>query len=204
MCRLLNKKDLPEIFDLMEKMKVPIAGSSSQMIYSAICHDGLFNDGLVFVVAEEKNFLIGFSFAIIDWFHYWKIFLIRHPLIAVRIAGSRFMKMIRTIRHSNPHKNAEKDVINKYITSSCSKRSWKDSSPKIAKIGYTAVVKSYRKRGVGKGLEKYLLDVLAKRGVRRVDAWISKSNLPSIRLQHKLGYGIEKNAIGLFASIDID
>ena len=202
--RLLDKNDMPEIYDLMEEIRPPIAGLSSNAIYSAICCDALSIKKVVIVVAKEQEKLIGFNIAIIDWHHYWRSFPQRHPLLAIRILAYRLLRLIRVGFNVVIPASAQPDLNNKYISSFPSSRSWKDSTSLIAKIVYTGVAKQYRKKGVGEKLMKYLLCSVAKYGVKRVDAYINMANFPSIRLFYKMGYRIERTSTGLFASISID
>ena len=203
-CRLLDKNDMPEIYDLMEEIRPPIAGLSSNAIYSAICCDALSIKNVVIVVAKEQEKLIGFNIAIIDLRHYWRSFPQRHLLLAIRIVVYRLLRLIRVGFNVVVPASDQPDLNNKYISSFPSNRSWKDSTSLIAKIVYAGVAKQHRKKGVGEKLMKYLLRSLAKYGVRRVDAYINMANIPSIRLCYKMGYRIERMANGLFASISID
>jgi len=203
-CRLFHKDDLSEISKLMEVIKPDIAGLHSQKLYDAICADALSDKRIVIVVAEEQSRLIGFNLTIIDRNRYWRSFIFKHPHLAWKIAAHRFLRLLRVSPDREATDAAEPKDVSKYITSTPSGLSWKDSSPDIAKLVMTALTKKYRGRRISVEFGAYILDVLAHHGVRRVDTKIDPNNTPSIRLTYGLGFRIERRGEHLFATIDLD
>jgi RimJ/RimL family protein N-acetyltransferase len=202
--RLLVEEDFLQLGELMEKIKPEIAGLSATSLYSAICRDALSNESVVIVAAHDHQRLIGFNITVIDRKRYWRAFLLRHPVIGFRIAHHRFIRALSAkIRVQNPAQEIP-EAIHEYISPSSSTRSWQDSAPWIASIFITAVDSHYRGKGISEGIGKYLLKVLADRGVRCVVSIIDPDNIPSIRLSHSLGFKIEKSNSKLFISIDLD
>ena len=202
-CRLFHKKDLLEIIKLMKVIKPNIAGLHSQKLYDAICADALSDKRIVIVVAEKQSHLIGFNLTIIDRNRYWRLFIVKHPHLALKIAAHRFLRLLRVPPDREVAHSAEPKDISQYITTMPSNLSWKDSSPEIAKLVMTALTKEHRGRHISVGFGAYILDVLAQHGVRRVDTKIDPDNIPSIRLTYGLGFRIERRGEHLFATIDL-
>ena len=203
--RLLGRNDLPEIIKLMEEIRPPVAGLRSRQIYAAICCAALKTDKVVFVVAEQETKLIGFAIAIIEYKRFWKIFLRNHILLALQIIVSKFVQFFQRKRKANA--SFESNTIRKYLYSrhpGHPERSWKDSSPFIAKSLYTGVRRNFRKRGIGKDLQKFRNHILAQRSVKRVDAKIDPQNIPSIRMHHATGTQIvQERSRMLFVTTDL-
>ena len=82
-------------------------------------------------------------------------------------------------------------------------RSWKDSSPTIAKSEHTAVSKDARGRSIGLKLQFYAFKILKERGVTRVDNTIAFDNIPSIRMNRKAGWRFSMTKNYLFGTIDL-
>jgi len=202
--RLLAEEDLLQLGRLMEKIKPEIAGLSATSLYSSLCRDGLSNENVVIVVAQDHLRLVGFNITVIDRKRYWRAFLLRHPVIGFRIVHHRFIEALRAkIKAGNPEAEIP-EAIHAYISPGSSTWSWQDSAPWIASIFITAVDGQYRGKHISEGIGKYLLKVLAERGVRRVVSIVDPDNIPSIRLSHSLGFRIEKSESKLFISIDVD
>ena len=56
---------------------------------------------------------------------------------------------------------------------------------------------------MAKALREYFFVLLARRGIRRMDARIDLDNYPSIRSTYRSGYRIEREGPGLFATVDV-
>ena len=82
-------------------------------------------------------------------------------------------------------------------------RSWKDTSPTIAKSEHTAVSKDARGRSIGLKLQFLTFKVLKERGVTRVDNTIAFDNIPSIRMSRKAGWRFSLKKNYLFGTIDL-
>jgi hypothetical protein len=116
-----------------------------------------------------------------------------------RIAGN-----LRNFFDEKSSNNEISESIKKRITKREHKRSWKDSSPKIAKIVITAVKKTERRKKISLGIGDFLIAELERRGISRVDTLIDPRNTPSINLSHNLGFDFEKEGKQLLASLDIN
>jgi len=202
--RFLAEEDLLQLVRLMEKIKPEIAGLFATSLYSALCRDALLNENVVIIIAHDNRHLVGFNVTVIDRKRYWRSFLLKHPIIGFRIVHHRFIKTLRDkIKAGNPESEIP-EAIREYISPTSSTYSWGDSAPWIASIFITAVDSHYRGEHISEGIGRYLLKVLADRGVRRVVSIIDPGNIPSIRLSHSLGFRIEKSESNLFISLDID
>jgi len=65
-CRLLQKKDYPQIVELMEKLRIPIFDLYSKAIYRSFSRQALKDEKIVFAVVERNNKLVGLVIALID------------------------------------------------------------------------------------------------------------------------------------------
>jgi hypothetical protein len=187
----------------MKVIKPDIAGLHSEKLYDAICADALSDKRIVIVVAEKQSRLIGFNLTIIDRNRYWRLFIVKHPLFALQIALHRFLRLLKVSPVQKVTHSADPKDIRQYITTIPSGRSWKDSSPEIAKLVMTALLKEHRGKRISVGFGAYVLDVLAHHNVRRVDTKIDPHNIPSIRFTYGLGFTIERTGERLFATIDL-
>jgi hypothetical protein len=203
-CRLFHKDDLMEVSALMKVIKPDIAGLHSPKLYDAICADTLSDKRIVIVVAEKQSRLIGFNLTFIDRNQYWRLFIVKHPLFAFKIAAHRFLRLLKVSPEREMTHSVNPKDVNQYITTIPSGRLWRDSSPEIAKLVMTALLKEHRGRRISVGFGAYILDVLAHHNVRRVDTKIDPNNIPSIRLTYGLGFTIERTGDHLFATIDLD
>jgi hypothetical protein len=191
----------------MEEIRPEIAGLFSRSMYTAICRQALVDERLVVTVAEDQGKLIGFTINIIDQNRFWISFLKKHPLLASRIAFRKFLNLMGLGVSARRLEPTQLEIINKYITPGPSGRSWKDSSPRIAKAIFNGVAEQYRgSRTVGKELLSYRKEVLLERGVKRADGIILMHRIASVKLLHKQGGPIEKIGKGdkLFVSVDLD
>ena len=207
LCRMLDQDDLPEIIHLMEEIRPHIAGLCSRSIYTAICRQALVDERLVITVAEDRGKLIGFTINIIEQNRFWISFLTKRPLLASRIAFRKFLNLMGLGVSARKLEPAELEIINKYVSPGSSGRSWKDSSPTIAKAIFIGVAEQYRgSKIVGKALLNYRKKVLLERGVKRADGIILMHRIASIKLLHKQGGRIERTGKGdrLFVSVDLD
>jgi len=202
--RLLNENDLSEICDMMENIKPPIAGMCCRAMYSSISRYALKDKRLVFLVAEYQNKLIGFTIAIIEWYRFWRAFLFRHPILAVRIVIYRFARFFRNDFGVEKIDPKYRNFIEEWIASSRLASPWKDSSPKIAKVLYTAISREHRRSGVAMGLQRHRDRFLAQLGVRRLDATVDTSNISAVILNYRRGgWRLAKKGGRLFLTRDI-
>jgi len=201
--RLLEKNDYPQIVELMKKSEIPIAGLYCRSIYTAVYRRALIDDRIVFAVAEYESKLIGLVIAIIDWNKFWLLFLLRHPLLALLILFRRLLRKVGigvTESHYDPE---QLKTIEKYLTTSIAGRSWKDSSPKIAKAIFISVDPKYRGLKIGLELNRFRDKIFIERGVKRYDGWVEMHRIPQIHLLHKTGFLIEKRGDKFFVSKDL-
>jgi GNAT superfamily N-acetyltransferase len=191
----------------MEEFRPSIVGLRSRALYTAICRQTLKDDRLVFIVAEARGKLIGFSTAIIDRNRFWISFLPKRPLLSVRIVFKMFLRLIRVGESERVPEPKELEMIKEYIAPTPPGRSWwGDSSPSIAKGLYMAVSKGHRGKGIGRELLRSRNKVLVERGVKRFDGITQTYNISQIQLFHSEGFRIERKGKDdkLFVTIDFD
>ena len=93
--------------------------------------------------------------------------------------------------------------ISPYISPSTTNRSWKDSSPQIAKLLFDGVAVTHRGKHVAKRLTEYMFKTLLERGVSRADGIILLHNIAEVRVVHGLGFNIYRQGGSLFATKDL-
>jgi ribosomal protein S18 acetylase RimI-like enzyme len=202
-CRLIQKKDYPEIIKLMKDSNIPVAGLYCTSIYTAIYHQALTDDRIVFGVAEYDGKLIGLIIAIIDWNKFWTSFLTKHPLLALHILFVRLIRKAGIGVIKSDYDSEQLKAIEKYLTTSIANRSWKDSSPQIAKAIFISVDPKYRGQKIGLELNRFRDKVFVERGVTRYDGWVEMHRIPQIHLLHKTGFLIERRGDKFFVSKDL-
>lgn len=205
--RILEKRDIEGVLELMKAIKPDIGGSRNQSLYRALCCEALVDKRVVFTVGEEESKIIAFYLAVIDPSRWRLSFMIRHPLLGIgRVLNKVFdelIKMVNKTKQKTKYSAASLQDINKYITPMPANKSWKDFSPDIAKLLFDAVAESHRGRHIARGMTEYMLEVLAERGARRVDGTIHFHNIPSIRARYVLGFNIHNMGDQLFITKDI-
>ncbi len=203
-CRLLQKNDFPQIIELMKKLRISIVGLYSRAIYTAIYHQALIDDRIVFVVAEKQRKLIGLVIAIIDRNSFLISFLLRHPLFALQIFFGKLLRLMGIGVSRRVPNSAQLEAVSKCLTTSHTDKSWwKDSSPRIAKAVFISIDPKYQGCGIGFELNRYRDKVLVERGVNRYDGIVEIHRIPQILLLHKTGFRIEKRGNKFFVSKDL-
>ncbi len=201
--RPLETSDLPALCDLMEEAKVSIGSLNSKPAYYAICRDALLNDKVVIVVAEKGKHLAGYVVAIVDCKSYWINFPFRHPISFLSVIFHRLAGKVFTKRDIKKHIEITEDAQPKEISKTPSGRIWRQSSSEIAKIANIHVFNDYRRMGIGRELYKSLFRLLAKRGIKRVDAITALYNNRSVGLHLSTGWKMERTKNNFFATTDI-
>jgi|WetSurMetagenome_2_1015567.scaffolds.fasta_scaffold30453_1 hypothetical protein len=205
--RVINKSDIDGVLTLMDEMKPNIGGSRDPSLYSAMCQEALTDKRVVIVVGEEDSKIIGFLLAVIDR-NRWRMSVIcRHPWIVIKMIGDRALnKLKKRFIEEEPEKrdieNNRQD-ISRYINPAATTKSWKDSSPEIAKLLFICVREGDRRKRVAHGLFRSMMDALAERGVKRADAIVLLQNMPSIRFSHGIGFNMYIQDGHIFQTKDI-
>jgi len=203
--RRLELEDVDAVCQLMKRVGASIAGLKTRKIYETICCDALSGNNVVFLLADKEKVAVGCVIAITDWRYYWQKFLIIHPLIAVRVLTRRFWRKV--IGFQSPRcselkcRTFSRDGL---VQAGFTKRSWSESSSDIAKVLFVGVDQSSRRAGVGVQLYLNLFEELSRLGVKRIDAWFSIHNTPSVRLHQKTGWVVVGTSQdSLFATRDL-
>jgi ribosomal protein S18 acetylase RimI-like enzyme len=192
----------------MDEIKPNIGGSRDPSLYSAICRDALLDQRVVIVVAEEKSEIIGFLLAVIDRDRWRMSFMFRHPRITAKMVWDRAVGRLRKRFHeAEPEPRTSEGNghdISRYINPAETNKSWKDSSPQIAKLLFICVKERDRRKRFAKGLFDSMLAALAERGVKRADAIVLLTNIPSLRMSHEqLGFDMFIQDGHIFQTKDI-
>jgi len=200
--RLINTPDYNEIVDFLGESKTPIAGLRSKRVHKAFSRYALYSQDVIFIVATDDKKIVGISITVINWKKFWKTFFIKNFYIFVEMI---IVKLIRKIRFDKTgHCSKTYEEIDQYLTKKKLDRSWKDSSPLIAKVLYVAVKDRYRKQGIGKALYDFRNQIIRKRGIKRLDSKINHQNIAPIKLAYNEGRMIIRESDGmLFTSLDI-
>ena len=206
---LVKKEYIAEVCKLAKETNYFLPGGvGSQIVFSAVCRDALHRNDVIIAVAKLDNVVVGYSVKIIHRSRYWKSFIFRYPVLGAKLLSKMSCKRIKLsckriteffqAKHQ-PVKQSIKDLVNIVPTN----RSWRDSSPTIAKAEHTAVSKDARGRSIGLKLHFYTFKILKERGVTRVDNTIDFDNIPSIRMNRKAGWRFSLTENYLFGTIDL-
>lgn len=205
--RQLEDRDIPNVLKLMIEISPNIGGARYPSLYHALCRESLIDKRVVFIVGEKQSDIVAFHIAIIDRDKWRKSFMMRHPLILARMALSRINHTLRRAVKKATHqrKGLPKPIANidEFVTPGNTNRSWKDSSPQIAKVLFIGVAESQRGKRIIKSLYEYRDQVLAKRGVKRVDSVILSDNIKMIRASVRLGVSVYKRDGALMTTKDL-
>jgi len=204
---MLEKGDIDKVTLTMKELQPNIGGSRDPSMYRSLCHEALLDKRVVFIVAEEQSKIIAFYLAIIDR-NRWRItFMVRHPAIVTQMvfkrAFNRFLKILKKVFGKTTGFETNMPDISMFVTPSLTNRSWKDSSPKIAKLLFDGVAVNQRGRHIAKKLTEYMFKALAERGVSRADGIILLHNIAEIRVVHGLGFNIYRHGDSLFVTKDL-
>lgn len=186
---------------LLSELRVSFAGAVSETLSRAICAEGIGNRRVVALVAREGEQIAGAVVAIIDARRFWKVFALRHPGLGIGIGLSRLGRLAPHTAAGVPPP-AEPPIA--LPRTGRDTPSWAQNGPAIAKVNYVAVSERCRGRGVGRLLYLRMLEELARRGVRRVDARIDLDNVASIRLHQATGWTLYRDERGVFATLAVE
>jgi len=200
--RLFHPEDLPQLEELFNSFKPRIAGLRSPRLYRALGRDAVSNRDIIIIVAEEGSSLIGFNITVVGRRRFIRNFILKHPLLSLRIAVAKALQPRRTPDAERPAVPFPPGEDRSFPSPGIFARSWKDSSSEIAKILWTGVRESHRRRRVSSGIGAHLLRVLEDRGVKRVDVLVEPRNRPSVRLTRGLGFRTERRGEWLFGTLD--
>jgi len=205
--RLFEKDDLENLLILAGEIRPNIGGSRDPSLYRAICQDALSDQRVVIVVAEEESRIVGFLLAVIDRDRWRMSFALRHPRITVRMIRDRVLgrlskRFTRVKTEIGPCQDSGGD-ISKFIEPRVTSKSWKDSSPQIAKFLFICVQEKGRRKRVAHGLFNSMIIELADRGIKRVDAIVLLHNIASIRMSHDQGFTMYIQDGHIFQTKDI-
>ena len=161
--RLIAKSDLEGFLGLLDEFNPRIAGLRSRLAYKAVFEDSLGTDNVLIIVAEHEGRLVGFTYTVIDWKRYKRRFIVRHPFVAFVAIYRRVGDKLAALRAARRDAAKDPEVKNGY---------WIESSPEIAHVFYTGVSADFRRRGIASSIARFRLDLLKKRGIKRVDTML--------------------------------
>jgi ribosomal protein S18 acetylase RimI-like enzyme len=183
-CRALRPADVPQLLTLLRQVRPSIAGVASEPMYRALLREALRGGDLFCVVASDRDKVLGYVLAARNWQRFKRNFLLRHPLLALRILGQRLF----TQRRQSPQPSSLATVAVDRTGPQ-----WEQSSPTIAKVLHIGVDPDARGGGVGKALYLFLASYLEPRGIQRIDACVEADNLASLRLHERVGWTVRKD-----------
>ena len=203
---LIKEEDILEVCGLMKATQATFAKMQSPEIYAAICSDALHRDDVVLAVAKIDNKVVGYSLGVIDRRRYWRSYFFRYPVLTAKIAYSLLLKQLKVFHRINHQSTSLNQPLEKFVDLVPAKRSWRDSSPIIAKSLHTCVSENVRNKSIGLKLLFYTFEILNDRGVSRVDTMvrIDNSNISSIKMNRKAGWKFSRTGDYLFGSIDLN
>ena len=198
--RLMTPGDESEVLALMLQSGFPISGLVTRSMYLSLCRDALANPNVQIAVATVENQIAAFLLTITDWTCYWRQFILRHPVLGLRIIRKRLKKHGKSEDVWPKLSNDDRQYVTSIISDSPSGRNWSDSSPSIAKGVFLQVDPRFRGRHLSVDLYLYLMDHLANLGVTRIDAKVDLTNRRAMPLHVSVGYRLERSGNSLFAT----
>lgn len=201
--RLISPDDLRHRDRLVEYLRPAIAPAVlSPLVFSALGVDAVCGRGCIIVAAYQDGTPCGIVIAIVNRVHFWRWFLLRHPISGLVFAALKLQQRLRRRRRPGPpeaavrHKSPSLDAAGL-------KRTWRESSATIAKTLFIGVAPESRGRGIAKQLYTRLFGALRQQGVTRIDAHIDSDNLASVRLHESSGWQVQFGEIGYIATKDL-
>jgi ribosomal protein S18 acetylase RimI-like enzyme len=186
-CRLLDSAGIDRGMVLLDEVKVTFGGYSSPRLNQILCQEAARARGLAMLVADCGGVPAGFVLVMIDPLVFQRAFLMRHPLVAVRMALQRFsLRMAKPIGRATTAAPAAGG--GSYDFSPRAASSWKESGAEVARIVHIGVARRFRGRKVATSLYYYLFQQMASRRVAKILARVDADNLPSIALHRQTGW----------------
>lgn len=202
--RVIGDRDAAPAAVLMEESGRTIAGFRSRASYRSLCRDALVDPRAVVVVAESDGRLVGYGVGFIDWARYRRSYARRHPVHALLMLGDRLLATVRKKERGDLRSPTDLPAPPGVRPAGASGRSWRDSSPKIAKFADIFVIGRSRGRGIGPRLVGALFAELARRGATRVDCRTDIRNAATLRMNEKVGLKMEMTGVNsLFGTRDL-
>lgn len=201
--RMLEEGDIPMVCDLLQATGASIDGMTSRIVYRAVCKDSMAEGDAIVVVSIKDGIFAGCAIALVDRKSYWRSFLPRHPIAAFYVIVRLLAMKISAAAGFNKKLVQPDYDYGGRISGKPSGRTWRESSPSIAKIMHIGVANALRGMGLAKGLYRYLFAVLAERGVKRLDGNSSFDNASSVKLFLSTGFTVERTSGNFFATRDI-
>jgi ribosomal protein S18 acetylase RimI-like enzyme len=148
--------------------------------------------GVNIVLADSEHHPAGFVIAITHPAAYWKSFVMRHPVLGLKIMGRRSLG--GRASELSPAVISEEGL--KLLEPHAPPYSWEQSDPTIARILFISVKPEFRKRGIGDALYRRLFELLRAQGVRAMNARIDCDNFASLQLHHRAGWKLYRDGDG--------
>ena len=200
--RPIKKNDHPQLINLFCLVPPTVARLKGKSVFNAIIKDALLlkNVTIWLVLIEEQ--IVGYCIVAWNWKKFKKMFIIRHPLLAMNILYKRFTKKRRM------GENQILTVSNTQLDSASlkgdKKFSYNHSKKNIGKIISIGIDPKERKKGLGGKLLKQLEIQYLKDGFERLDAHIGKNNTASVNMFRKAGWIIQEDKTGFFAFMELN
>lgn len=203
-CRFMERADVPRVIELMGQGSLSLVGVSSRRLHQALCHHALRDPRVLITVAEcDDGTVTAFLLSALDWKRAQRAFAMRHPLLGCAMLMSRLRRRARSGGDQTQLTPAQQQIIRDAVAPDPSGRSWHETSPRIAKGLFIQVDPRFRRRGLSVTLYRHLFRWLAERGIPRIDACVSLTNVSALPLHQRLGYRLEMADGYLFATTDL-
>jgi hypothetical protein len=187
----LTQEHLPSITKLLMSHGITLAGLSGYHFLSRIMKDAAITGNPNVVIATtSSDGIIGWSIAIRNSRHYWKRFLLSHPMYIIKILLARATALLRSLE-SVPVSSRPAKVTDLFWRNRSS-IAWGQSNPHVARHVDITVLEQFRQLGVASGLYLEQFKALTTDSVTRIDACIRSNNTPSQRFHIKEGWSLVK------------
>jgi ribosomal protein S18 acetylase RimI-like enzyme len=183
------RSDVQNLIALLEQHRIQILSLGDKAFLQAVVLEATAGGQVNIVIAEREGELIGWSIAVVNPKCYWRRFAFRHPTLGFRLLRRRFSRPWRERRTVLTVAEEAEDGA-EFRWPHRASVTWGISHESIAKHIDITVLQPFRSAGIGEQLQRAQRESLAHEGVHRVDAVVSRRNLPSIRFHIKHGWAL--------------
>lgn len=180
----ISANTLDGCWSLLKRPCTPIAGVHSHLHLKYLCQDALLTQDVVILLAQKQQSILGCVVAIIDYHHYWKRFLLKHPVLLARILFSRVKRYFQDLFQSQKDANHKGESLQVSLNISDKEQKTQNDM----KVFVITVEPEHRNKGIASKLYQALIQKCRELQITKIDASIHQNNQASIRLHKNIGF----------------
>ncbi len=204
--RPLLPSDTCALIEVFMRVRPRIFRLNSRLVYRALIDEILHSKNAFGLVAVNGGELAGFITAAVDWPHFKRLFILKHPLVGLSVllqAVSRFRigKISKSAsRAASPGAAAHQRAAGAAGAAAAGEGGNKKG---IAYIIQSGVDPAHRSQGIGTGLHAAMQAYLAAQGIKRIECHIDAGNTASVIMHERTHWTMLKNPTGYFGYVDL-